>query len=115
MTDRSPVTTQAGEDGEFSHRQILVILAGLMSAMFLASLDQTIVSTAIRTIADDLQGLDAQAWVTTAYLMTSTISTPLYGKLSDIYGRKPFFVIGIDFTIERPRNREDGATAPVDR
>lgn len=95
MTDRSPVTTQAGEDGEFSHRQILVILAGLMSAMFLASLDQTIVSTAIRTIADDLQGLDAQAWVTTAYLMTSTISTPLYGKLSDIYGRKPFFVIGI--------------------
>ncbi|EYT57298.1 MFS transporter [Dietzia sp. UCD-THP] len=84
-----------GEDGEFSHRQILVILAGLMSAMFLASLDQTIVSTAIRTIADDLQGLDAQAWVTTAYLMTSTISTPLYGKLSDIYGRKPFFVIGI--------------------
>ncbi|MBB1026253.1 MFS transporter, partial [Dietzia sp. DQ11-38-2] len=84
-----------GADGEFSHRQILVILAGLMSAMFLASLDQTIVSTAIRTIADDLQGLDAQAWVTTAYLMTSTISTPLYGKLSDIYGRKPFFVIGI--------------------
>ncbi|MFN3339298.1 MAG: MDR family MFS transporter [Dietzia sp.] len=84
-----------GEDGEFTHRQILVILAGLMSAMFLASLDQTIVSTAIRTIADDLQGLDAQAWVTTAYLMTSTISTPLYGKLSDIYGRKPFFVIGI--------------------
>lgn len=46
-------------EGELSHRQILVILAGLMSAMFLASLDQTIVSTAIRTIADDLQGLDA--------------------------------------------------------
>ena len=96
----SPKTASAragedGEDGELTHRQILVILAGLMSAMFLASLDQTIVSTAIRTIADDLQGLDAQAWVTTAYLMTSTISTPLYGKLSDIYGRKPFFIIGI--------------------
>lgn len=72
-----------------------MILAGLMAAMFLSSLDQTIVSTAIRTIADDLHGLDAQAWVTTAYLMTATISTPLYGKLSDIYGRKPFFVIGI--------------------
>ncbi|MDX2357269.1 MDR family MFS transporter [Dietzia sp. PP-33] len=95
MTTPRPATVHAGEDGEFSHRQILVILAGLMSAMFLASLDQTIVSTAIRTIADDLHGLDAQAWVTTAYLMTSTISTPLYGKLSDIYGRKPFFVIGI--------------------
>ena len=95
MTTPKTSSVHAGEDGEFTHRQILVILAGLMSAMFLASLDQTIVSTAIRTIADDLQGLDAQAWVTTAYLMTSTISTPLYGKLSDIYGRKPFFVIGI--------------------
>lgn len=93
MTTQQPSTPI--EDGELTHRQILVILAGLMSAMFLASLDQTIVSTAIRTIADDLHGLDAQAWVTTAYLMTSTISTPLYGKLSDIYGRKPFFVIGI--------------------
>ncbi|MDV3355724.1 MDR family MFS transporter [Dietzia maris] len=95
MTTPKTSSVHASEDGEFTHRQILVILAGLMSAMFLASLDQTIVSTAIRTIADDLQGLDAQAWVTTAYLMTSTISTPLYGKLSDIYGRKPFFVIGI--------------------
>lgn len=95
MTTPTTASARAGEDGELTHRQILVILAGLMSAMFLASLDQTIVSTAIRTIADDLQGLDAQAWVTTAYLMTSTISTPLYGKLSDIYGRKPFFIIGI--------------------
>ena len=95
----TPITrTDGGEtadDGELTHRQILTILFGLMSAMFLASLDQTIVSTAIRTIADDLHGLDAQAWVTTAYLMTSTISTPIYGKLSDIYGRKPFFLIGI--------------------
>lgn len=83
------------DSGELSHREIMVILAGLMSAMFLASLDQTIVSTSIRTIADDLHGLDAQAWVTTAYLMTATISTPLYGKLSDIYGRRPFFIGGI--------------------
>lgn len=95
MTTSPTSHPRAGENGELTHRQILTILAGLMSAMFLASLDQTIVSTAIRTIADDLHGLDAQAWVTTAYLMTSTISTPLYGKLSDIYGRKPFFVIGI--------------------
>jgi len=66
-----------------------------MMGMFLAALDQTIVSTAIRTIADDLNGLSQQAWVTTAYLITSTIATPLYGKLSDIYGRKPFFLASI--------------------
>ncbi|EWC61532.1 multidrug transporter, MFS superfamily [Actinokineospora spheciospongiae] len=78
-----------------THRQILVILSGLMLGMFLAALDQTIVGTSIRTIADDLNGLSMQAWATTAYLITSTISTPLYGKLSDIYGRKPFFVTAI--------------------
>ena len=78
-----------------SHRQILAILAGLMAGMFLASLDQTIVSTSIRTIADDLDGLSLQAWVTTAYLITSTLTTPLYGKLSDLYGRKPLFLIAI--------------------
>jgi EmrB/QacA subfamily drug resistance transporter len=78
-----------------SHRQILAIIAGLMLGMFLASLDQTIVSTAMRTIADDLGGLSRQAWVTTAYLITSTIMMPLYGKLSDIYGRKPFFLTAI--------------------
>src|ERR1700759_1587159 len=78
-----------------SHKQILAILSGLLMGMFLAALDQTIVSTAIRTIADDLHGLSVQAWVTTAYLITSTIATPLYGKLSDIYGRKPLFMIAI--------------------
>lgn len=78
--------------GQLTHRQILTILSGLMLGMFLAALDQTIVATAIRTIGDDLHGLSVQAWVTTAYLITSTISTPLYGKLSDIYGRKPFFL-----------------------
>lgn len=82
-----------------THRQIVTILIGLMSGMFLAALDQTIVATAIRTIADDLQGLDQQAWATTAYLITSTIVTPLYGKLSDIYGRKPFFVAAISIFI----------------
>ncbi|NMM30398.1 MAG: MFS transporter [Cellulomonas sp.] len=63
-----------------------------MIGMFLGALDQTIVATSIRTIGDDLNGLSLQAWVTTAYLMTSTIATPLYGKLSDIYGRKPFYL-----------------------
>ncbi len=83
------------EGAQLTHRQITVILVGLMSGMFLAALDQTIVTTAIRTIADDLQGLSLQAWATTAYLITSTIATPLYGKLSDIYGRRPFFLIAI--------------------
>jgi EmrB/QacA subfamily drug resistance transporter len=89
-----PAATGAA-DGVFTHRQITVILAGLMSGMFLAALDQTIVTTAIRTIADDLNGLSLQAWATTAYLITSTIATPLYGKLSDIYGRRPFFLLAI--------------------
>jgi EmrB/QacA subfamily drug resistance transporter len=78
-----------------SHQQILFIIFGLMSGMFLASLDQTIVGTAIRTISDDLHGLSQQAWVTTAYLITSTISTPILGKLSDIFGRRPIFLTAI--------------------
>ncbi|MHA7985361.1 MDR family MFS transporter [Rathayibacter sp. CAU 1779] len=78
-----------------THRQILFVIYGLMAGMFLSSLDQTIVGTAIRTIGDDLHGLDQQAWVTTAYLITSTISVPIYGKLSDIFGRRPLFIFGI--------------------
>jgi len=81
--------------GSLSHKQILTILAGLMMGMFLAALDQTIVSSAMRVIADDLNDLAGQAWVVTAYLITSTIVTPLYGKLSDIYGRKRFFTAAI--------------------
>ncbi|MEQ3551279.1 MFS transporter [Pseudonocardia nematodicida] len=88
-------TTATREDGELTHRQILTVLGGLMLGMFLAALDQTVVSTAIRTIADDLQGLSLQAWATTAFLITSTITTPLYGKLSDIFGRKPLFMTAI--------------------
>ncbi|MDT7613203.1 MAG: hypothetical protein QOF00_650 [Pseudonocardiales bacterium] len=85
--------------GELTHRQILTILGGLLLGMFLAALDQTVVSTAIRTIADDLGGLSQQAWATTAFLITSTIATPLYGKLSDIYGRKPLFLLAISIFI----------------
>ncbi|MGZ4199671.1 MAG: MDR family MFS transporter, partial [Thermoleophilia bacterium] len=81
--------------GVFTHRQIVTILVGLMLGMFLAALDQTVVATAIRTIADDLHGYDLQAWATTAFLITSTIATPLYGKLSDIYGRRPFYLFAI--------------------
>lgn len=70
-----------------------------MLGLFLAALDQTIVATSIRTIGDELNGLSLQAWVTTAYLITSTITTPLYGKLSDIYGRKPLFIWAISLFI----------------
>jgi EmrB/QacA subfamily drug resistance transporter len=81
--------------GEMSHRQILLVLVGLMAGMFLSALDQSVVGTAMRTIADDLHGLELQAWVTTAYLITSTISTPIYGKLGDIFGRRRLFLIAI--------------------
>ncbi len=82
-------------NGMFTHRQIITILAGLMLGMFLAALDQTVVATAIPVIANDLKGFDLQAWATTAFLITSTIATPLYGKLSDIYGRRPFYLFSI--------------------
>ena len=93
----STATRPAGPptDGELSHRQIMTILSGLVLGMFLAALDQTIVSTAIKTIGNDLHDLTAQAWVTTAFLITSTIAAPLFGKLSDIYGRKRLFMLSI--------------------
>lgn len=87
--------SQPDANGTFSHRQVVTILTGLLLGMFLGALDQTIVSTAIRTISDDLHGLSAQAWVTTAYLITSTIATPIYGKLGDLYGRKKLFMFAI--------------------
>jgi EmrB/QacA subfamily drug resistance transporter len=77
------------------HRRILVVLGALMLGMFLAGLDQTIVSTALPTIAGDLHGLNHLSWVVTAYLLTSTISTPLWGKLGDLYGRKNLFQLSI--------------------
>jgi EmrB/QacA subfamily drug resistance transporter len=98
-TSTTEQTDVAMEPGGLSHKQIMTILSGLMLGMFLAALDQTIVSTAIRTIGDDLHGLSVQAWVTTAFLITSTISTPLFGKLSDIYGRKPLFMLAISIFI----------------
>jgi EmrB/QacA subfamily drug resistance transporter len=80
---------------QFTHRQILVILSGLMTGLLLAALDQTIVSTALPTIVGDLGGLQHLSWVVTAYLLASTASTPLYGKISDLYGRKPVFRFAI--------------------
>jgi EmrB/QacA subfamily drug resistance transporter len=76
---------------ERSHSEIMVIISALMLAMFLAALDQTIVSTALPKIASDLHGLSKYSWVATAYLLTSAVSTPLYGKISDMFGRKKIF------------------------
>ncbi|OAN31265.1 MFS transporter [Plantibacter sp. H53] len=96
MSSSSPASTEpSGSAPVLSHRQILFIIFGLMAGMFLSALDQTIVGTSMRTIADDLDGMALQAWVTTAYLITSTVSTPIYGKLSDIFGRRPLFIIAI--------------------
>ena len=77
------------------HRRILIILGALMLGMVLSSLDQTIVATALPTIAGDLHGLNHLSWVVTAYLLTLTISTPLWGKLGDLYGRKKLFQAAI--------------------
>ena len=78
-----------------THRQIMMVFSGLMLGMFLAALDQTIVGTALPTIVNSLHGLNHMSWVVTAYLLTSTISTPLYGKLSDQFGRKGIFQFAI--------------------
>ena len=69
--------------------------AGLLLAMLLASLDQTIVSTALPTIVSDLGGLDQLSWVVTAYLLTATVSIPIWGRISDLYGRKRLFQAAI--------------------
>jgi EmrB/QacA subfamily drug resistance transporter len=82
-------------DGYLSHRQILVVMGGLMVGMFLAALDQSIVGTALPRITSELGGLDKLSWVVTAYLLTATSSTPLWGKISDLYGRRLLFQIAI--------------------
>jgi len=88
MSNQGPVK-------EHTHREIMIILSGLMTGMLLAALDQTIVSTALKSIVEDFDGLNHYTWVVTAYLLTSTASTPLYGKISDIYGRRIVFQFAI--------------------
>jgi EmrB/QacA subfamily drug resistance transporter len=88
-----PIPAQATTEGE--HRRILIVMAALMLGMFLATLDQTIVGTALPTIAGDLHGLNHLSWVVTAYLLTMTICTPLWGKLGDLFGRKNLFQLSI--------------------
>ena len=87
----------AGEAGAFtmSHRQIMIVLPGLLMAMLLAMLDQLIVGTALPRIVGTLGGVSHLSWVVTAYVLASTITTPFYGKLGDMYGRKKFFIFAI--------------------
>ena len=76
-------------------RALWTVFAALMLGMFLAALDQTIVSTALPTIVGDLGGLNHLSWVVTSYLLAATVSTPIYGKLGYIIGRKPVFLAAI--------------------
>ncbi len=96
-THRSSEPRHAADSapGVRTRREILLIFGALMLGMILASLDQTIVATALPTIAGDLGGLSQLSWVVTAYLLASTVSTPLWGKLGDQFGRKNFFLAAI--------------------
>ena len=96
-TDPEATLIAEGAPGEdlLHGRQLTLVMSALMLTLFLAALDQTIVSTALPRITSDLGGLNQLAWVVTAYLLASTASTPIWGKISDIYGRKPMLQIAI--------------------
>ena len=92
----APTAPTASTGGlSLSKKQLWLVFAGLMAGMFLAALDQTIVATALPVIVGDLGGLNHLSWVVTSYLLASTVSTPLWGKLGDLYGRKRFFQAAI--------------------
>src|SRR3989440_5498987 len=86
---------RAGPTQTADQRSIWVIFSGLMLALLISSLDQTVVATALPTIVSDLGGLSQLSWVVTGYLLASTVSTPLWGKLGDLYGRKRLFQAAI--------------------
>ena len=93
---RAPVEPTATDEPQYlSHQQIVVVLFGLMAGVMLAALDQSIVGTALPRIVSELGGLDKLAWVVTAYLLTATAATPLWGKISDLYGRRHIFQAAI--------------------
>ncbi len=90
-----PTTAAVAEHSVLTHSEIMVVMSALMLVMLLAALDQTIVSTALPRIATELNGLNKLSWVATAYLLTSAVTTPLYGKISDMFGRKRIFQFAI--------------------
>ena len=108
-----PPPAQAAH-GDMHGRQLWVIMAGVMLGLLLAALDQTVVGPAMFKIIRDLQGLEHYAWVTTAYLLTSTVTVPIAGKLGDLYGRKWFFVGGMVLFIARlgPVRAQSAAPSP---
>ncbi|MCG5462737.1 MDR family MFS transporter [Micromonospora sp. NPDC053740] len=89
------MTTEASDAPVLNRQQIRLLMLGLMTGMLLAALDQTIVGTALPTIVGELGGINHYSWVVTAYLLASTASTPLYGKMADLYGRRPVFLFSI--------------------
>src|SRR3954462_11231316 len=91
----SEIPVPQNEPQYLSHRQIVITLFGLMAGVLLAALDQSIVGTALPRIVSELGGLDKLAWVVTASLLTSTAATPLWGKISDLYGRRRIFQAAI--------------------
>ena len=91
----SATLLQDYEQPRYSRRETILTMMGVLLVMLLASLDQTIVSTAMPRVIADLQGFDRYTWVSTVYLLTSTVMVPIYGKLSDLFGRKPLFLFGI--------------------
>jgi len=95
LTSKQPDTSQEYEQPRYSRRDTVLTMIGVLMVMLLASLDQTIVSTAMPRVIAELQGFDRYTWVSTAYLLTSTVTVPIYGKLSDLFGRKPIFLFGV--------------------
>ncbi len=94
-SERPARVVEEFEQPRYSRRETLLTMFGVLMVMLLGSLDQTIVATAIPHIIADLHGFDRYTWVSTAYLLTSTVTVPIYGKLSDLFGRKPIFLFGI--------------------
>jgi len=100
MTEAAPAAPLMTEPQTFTADERRITLIGLMIVFLLSALDQTIVGTAMPRIIAELQGLSLYAWVTTAYLLASTVMVPIYGKLSDLYGRKIILLTGVGlFTV----------------
>ncbi|WP_249674342.1 DHA2 family efflux MFS transporter permease subunit [Pseudomonas abieticivorans] len=96
MSNSATVTSPAAPTVLFKHpRQRFWLMASLLVAMVLAALDQSIVATALPSIASEMKGIEGMSWVVTLFMLTSTISAPLYGKLSDLYGQRPLFLLSI--------------------
>ncbi len=95
VIERDPITARPPQSTALSHREIMTTLYGLLLGMLLAALDQNIVTTAVPAIAADLGGFEHLSWIFAGYLLTSTASTPIYGKISDLYGRGPILIISI--------------------